>query len=47
MLPALQLLLISAAAFGGLALLIKGHEAVAGFRRAAREVRVNLSLDIC
>jgi sterol desaturase/sphingolipid hydroxylase (fatty acid hydroxylase superfamily) len=40
---ALQLLLISGIWFCGLALLVKGQEAIAAARRAAGEARVNLS----
>jgi sterol desaturase/sphingolipid hydroxylase (fatty acid hydroxylase superfamily) len=39
-----QLLALSAVAFGALALLVKGAEAVAAARRALGELRVNLSL---
>src|SRR5439155_27014669 len=41
---AVQILLISAAAFSYLALLIKGTEAIAAARRAIREIRLNLGL---
>ena len=41
---AAEMLLISAAAFGYLALLVKGKEALAAARRAAREIRLNLGI---
>jgi sterol desaturase/sphingolipid hydroxylase (fatty acid hydroxylase superfamily) len=41
---AAQLLGLSALMFGALALLVKGDEAIAAARRAAREIRLNLSL---
>lgn len=41
---AAQMLLISAAAFGYLALLVKGKEALWAARRAAREIRLNLGI---
>jgi sterol desaturase/sphingolipid hydroxylase (fatty acid hydroxylase superfamily) len=41
---AMQVLALSAVFFGGLALLIKGSEAVAAARRAIAEIRVNFSL---
>jgi sterol desaturase/sphingolipid hydroxylase (fatty acid hydroxylase superfamily) len=39
-----QILLLSATLFGGLAVILKGEEAFAAARRAAAEVRINLSL---
>jgi len=39
-----QLLLISAVGFGYLAVLVKGKEAIAAGRRAAKEIRLNLGL---
>jgi sterol desaturase/sphingolipid hydroxylase (fatty acid hydroxylase superfamily) len=41
---AIQILLLSALFFGSLAVLLKGDEAYAAARRAAAEIRVNLSL---
>jgi sterol desaturase/sphingolipid hydroxylase (fatty acid hydroxylase superfamily) len=41
---AIELLALSAAGFGFLALLVKGAEAIQAFRRAATELRVNLGL---
>jgi sterol desaturase/sphingolipid hydroxylase (fatty acid hydroxylase superfamily) len=41
---ATQILLLSAVLFGSLAILLKGDEAFAAGRRAARETRVNLGL---